>query len=69
VIVIAWVADELPSALGSIFRKGTKQLLIQCSGYDDSQRAIWGDKTLAIYRSAKFVGKTAQNANFGVARP
>jgi hypothetical protein len=63
------MADELPSALGSVFRKGTKQLLIQCSGYNDSQRAIWGDKTFPIYRSAKFAGKTAQNANFGVACP
>lgn len=68
-IVIAWVANEFPCALGDAAGYGLEQRFVESASHFNAERAIGGGETLGIDRLAKLSRETVQYLNFSHAGP
>src|SRR5229473_4023480 len=69
VIVVAWMTNELPGAIGNDFCNHAEESLVERTGDHDAQRAIGSDHSLPLRRISEFVGKSAEKSYLCVARP
>ena len=68
-IIVAWVADEFPGALGNDCGNAAEEFFVERAGHDDAKRAIGSQQALSSRGVAELAGKSAQNLYLGIARP